>query len=345
MFRNFQKILSWLAMFLVLVLMYHDMYREDKSRLLDVSNKSGGQNQFDDKQMENEARREVIAKLCSEIGQERKNKMDNSASLFYISKKNKIAFCPIPKVATSTMAFFFLRTEFEIDDLLPHGYDPNMTENEMQLSGIFPRPLLHKLIPGLEVNIQPKDLEKTWSSLTSLLVVRHPLDRLVSLYNNKFIGGVRDKAEAWIQCTKHIIGKYRVAFVDGPMDIVTPAESVRYRIQNILDDAKISGINRHWQPILRQCPVCSFNFSVYAKTENMEEDFSFFKKIANVDKEKQNIGKSNSGPKWVEAKEFWSQVDKEHVDMLAGPFVYKYDLEMFGYSIQEYFDSIGLSWK
>ena len=75
----------------------------------------------------------------------------------------------------------------------------------------------------------------------------------------------------------------------------------------------------------------------------MKEDAQFFKLLANVDDKKRKIEKSNSEPKIVGAHEFWDQVEAKYINMLAEPFAYKYDLELFGYSIQEYFDTIGLT--
>ena len=76
--------------------------------------------------------------------------------------------------------------------------------------------------------------------------------------------------------------------------------------------------------------------------ENFEEDMNFFKIMANVKDKQQNIAKSNSGPKLVEPKEFWSKVNTRYIYQLGTPNAYKYDLEMFGYSIQEYFKKLGL---
>ena len=111
----------------------------------------------------------------------------------------------------------------------------------------------------------------------------------------------------------------------------------------ILDNlVKINGgHNAHWRPIWHQCPVCSVNFSVYARMENMEEDIKYFKLLANVEDKKSNLSPVNTVSRKVDAKEFWSQVDMKYINMLAEPFAYKYDFEMFGYSLQEYIDKIG----
>ena len=74
----------------------------------------------------------------------------------------------------------------------------------------------------------------------------------------------------------------------------------------------------------------------------MEEDAKYFKLLANVEDEKRKIKKMNSEPKSINAYEFWEQVEEKYIKMLAEPFAYKYDLELFGYSIQQYADDIGL---
>ena len=77
--------------------------------------------------------------------------------------------------------------------------------------------------------------------------------------------------------------------------------------------------------------------------ENMKEDAQFFKLLANIDDKKRKIEKSNSEPKIVGAREFWDQVEVKYIHMLAEPFAYKYDLEFFGYSVDEYAEDIGLT--
>ena len=47
-------------------------------------------------------------------------------------------------------------------------------------------------------------------------------------------------------------------------------------------------------------------------------------------------------PKLVGAYEFWDQVETKYIQKLAEPFAYKYDLELFGYSMQEYAEDIGI---
>ena len=74
----------------------------------------------------------------------------------------------------------------------------------------------------------------------------------------------------------------------------------------------------------------------------MAEDAKFFKMLSNVEEEERNIRKSNNEPKLVGAYEFWDQVETKYIQKLAEPFAYKYDLELLGYSIEEYAQDIGI---
>ena len=83
-----------------------------------------------------------------------------------------------------------------------------------------PDMVLTKLLP----NPGPQNVSKLWSSVTSLIVLRHPMDRLVSLYNNKFIARV-EVNQLWADYADYIKANYRKG---GPGDkYVTPQEMIR----------------------------------------------------------------------------------------------------------------------
>ena len=76
----------------------------------------------------------------------------------------------------------------DIGELSQFGYDPSKTPDEMlHQNKLQPNSVLKKLIP----RSNKMDVLKYWKYVTSLIVVRHPLDRLVSLYNNKFVHAVK----------------------------------------------------------------------------------------------------------------------------------------------------------
>ena len=74
-----------------------------------------------------------------------------------------------------------------------------------------PSLVLKKIIP----NPEPEDM-----------VLRHPLDRLVSLYNNKFLNRVEDN-QLWAGYTAHILENYREQEDDDDFQYITPEEMIR----------------------------------------------------------------------------------------------------------------------
>jgi hypothetical protein len=107
------------------------------------------------------------------------------------------------------------------DELFQYGYDPSKTEDEMRMENNFePDMVLTKLLP----NPGPQNVHKLWSSVTSLIVLRHPMDRLVSLYNNKFIARV-EVNQLWADYAYYIKENYRKEGADDKY--VTPQEMIR----------------------------------------------------------------------------------------------------------------------
>ena len=84
-----------------------------------------------------------------------------------------------------------------------------------------PSQVLRNIIP----NPEPEDILRLWTQTTSLMVVRHPLVRLVSLYNNKFLHRVEDN-QLWAGYTAYIRENYREEDEDD-FQYITPEEMIR----------------------------------------------------------------------------------------------------------------------
>ena len=70
-----------------------------------------------------------------------------------------------------------------------------------------------------------------WNKVISIVIVRHPMSRLASVYYQKFIELYQNKG--WAGVIKSIIKKYRKNLNDGPKDQPTPNEFLRYFSENI----------------------------------------------------------------------------------------------------------------
>ena len=64
-----------------------------------------------------------------------------------------------------------------------------------------------------------------WKKVTSIVIVRHPMSRLASVYYQKFIELYQNKG--WAALIGSIIKNYRKEGEEGPKDQPTPNEFLR----------------------------------------------------------------------------------------------------------------------
>ena len=62
------------------------------------------------KEKENADRRKAITSMCSKLDSVVKEFMEFSLKDMFFSEKNMIAYCRVPKIASTTWTHFFLRT-------------------------------------------------------------------------------------------------------------------------------------------------------------------------------------------------------------------------------------------
>jgi len=191
-----------------------------------------------------------------------------------------------------------------LSDLRQYGYDPEKTEDEMLVEQMLDsRALMNQLMPRQSMSAVPL------AGLHSLIAVRHPLRRLESLYNHK----LKDhQEEVWRQLTNRIILTRKPSQQPGVKfrDRITPNEMIR--------------------------------------EETMQADLELFKSLAGLHDKQRFTSKSNSYNVYpserenIVGKNFWSQVERQNIFRLGKDSAFKYDLEMFGYSIHDYLTDIGI---
>ena len=156
-----------------------------------------------------------------------------------------------------------------------------MFEHSMHLKDDEIRPFIRDTLYH-----KPKDISLSHANdmLVTFAFIRHPFNRLVSAYNDKF------KHAKWNKDTKlkRIVGlgedikqmrsiimkKYRKIDPKQTDDYPSPKEFVAY----ILEQAENNGpliLNRHWRPQYALCPFCSMNFDYIGKIEHMNSHVNF----------------------------------------------------------------------
>merc|ERR1711915_735921 len=131
----------------------------------------------------------------------------------------------------------------------------------------------------------------------------------------------------------------------------SPSEMIRYILGSLEGDLFEDG---HWSPIWKSCPLCSLNFTVYAKLENsMEDSFAYVRHILKGNNTAYGShtagyheGASEESKKkynnFVTAYDFWSQVGIDLIKRLYKEETFKLDFDMFEYNVGDYLRNIGM---
>ncbi|XP_047118629.1 carbohydrate sulfotransferase 11-like [Schistocerca piceifrons] len=276
-----------------------------------------------------ERRRRHLSDACSALGLDapgndslhRPNPWE-----FFVNHKHHLVWCNVFKAASTSWMYNF--------NLLA-GYSPKylQTTKEVPLSLArqrYPRPSLAELRAALNKSV-------------SFLIVRHPLQRLLSAY--------RDKLENALPHTFHqrmgaqIVRKYR----KGPPKIVgtqkkTNPKNPRWPtfsefVQFLVDEyRKGSQFDMHWTPITEFCTPCQVPFDVIAKFETLEEDQNFLIHLANlqdvIQPQKKNQAKGRTTTEVEDA--YFSQLTKAQILLLYN--IYRYDFTLFNYTLEGYLE-------
>lgn len=270
-----------------------------------------------------EARREQLHETCHKLGLD----VPGNDSLhkpnpweFLVNRQFKIVWCNVFKVASSSWMYNFN---------IMAGYSPTYLKRS-------------KLVP---LNLaRKKYLRPSWPELRealndsiSFLIVRHPLERLLSAY--------RDKLQFALPFTPHqklgyqIILKYRLGAKKGlklnKVRWPTFQEFVRYLI-----DSHKQGypLDMHWTPITQFCTPCMVSFDIIAKMESLQDDQVYLIRKAHLESiikpEWKNPGKGRTTKQLVD--NYYAQLTKGQIKQLYN--IYKYDFDLFNYTLKGYIE-------
>ena len=168
------------------------------------------------------------------------------------------------------------------------------------------------------------------SALSSSLVftiVRHPLERLVSAYRDKF-----EFAKKFAYIYNHYAHQVLNTTAAGSRTSRRPSFSdfVNYLLRTPVDQ-----YNDHWVPYWLHCHLCEVEYDVIAKMETITEDTDFIS-------DRSGLSSFNISLPWSNKKRPREDVTSEYIKQLSLTQlrrlyeIYKPDFEMFDYSIEPY---------
>ncbi|XP_045468996.1 carbohydrate sulfotransferase 11-like [Harmonia axyridis] len=237
---------------------------------------------------------------------------------FLVNDEHHLVWCNVFKAASTSWMYNF--------NLLA-GYSPKF----LKKTKAVPLSLARKKYS----RPSPQALMDAMENSLSFLIVRHPLERLLSAY--------RDKLQYSLPHTYHrqlgnkIIIKYRKK---------EPARTTpNYRwptfpefVDFLLDCVKHNRpLDMHWTPITEFCTPCLFKFDVIAHTETLQEDQQYIIEKAHlenlIEPQWKNAG---HGPTSKQVRKYYTKLTKTQIMKLYN--LYRYDFQLFNYSMKGYLE-------
>ena len=241
----------------------------------------------------------------------------------YVDDKYKLMFCEIPKVAC---------TNFKIIMLLLTGQ--MNTTDPMQLRadkvhGEYAQKYLHKLSSFSDSEIRHK-----LKNYFKVMIVRDPLERLLSAYRNKFTVHYNDYFK--LRFGRNIIKKYRQ---HPTSEALATGGDVSFKefAQYITDPSTLTTgeFNPHWRQYYKLCHPCQLQYEFVGKYESLNEDMAFLLRLLNVDDVISMPPSRISGTRTSDLMaKYFANITSEQLHKLWQ--VYSTDYNMFGYSYPDF---------
>lgn len=233
---------------------------------------------------------------------------------FLVNKKYHLVWCNVFKAASTSWMYNF--------NLLA-GYSPKF----LQQTKLVPLSLARQRYPRPSLLA----LKTAFNNSVSFIIVRHPFQRLLSAYRDKFQFALPHAYHR--KLGMEIVEKYRPK-KKKRTKWPTFSEFVMYLIDSVKNNQIL---DMHWTPISEFCTPCLFDFDIIAHTETLQEDQEFIIHKANLENiirpEWKNPGRGSTSD---QIKAYFSQLTQAQILQLYH--IYKYDFELFNYSFQGYLE-------
>ena len=240
-----------------------------------------------------------------------------------ISDENhKVLFCTIPKTGSTSWRYHLVKNSDK--------FMSNNTAAEKNPNVHSPDYLKKYNIRYLNTMSKDKILYRLDNYFT-FLNVRHPLDRLLSSYNEKFFFNTAYKESMGVD----IIQRYRKNAVKDALQNGTGVTFTEL-LTSLLDRIKLQKeLDVHWENYFNLCYPCMIRYDYVAKMESSSSDLSYIISqhlSDNYVEENLNVKKDHSKifTSGEEVLMKYTEVDRKLFDELLD--YYKLDMDMFGYS-------------
>nr|XP_009860520.1 carbohydrate sulfotransferase 11-like [Ciona intestinalis] len=189
--------------------------------------------------------------LCSQTFQDLNPKLISST-------KYNLMYCDVAKVASTNSKKVML---------LLNKYVKNMKE----LNDLNKVASVHGLVTPYKLRYNPEStLEERTKNFTTFLVVRHPMERLVSAYEDKFFPSKFNSIPEMEVLGKKIMTMYPRS--NSSEKYPTFEQFLSYLLQS-------NDENPHWEPYVNLCHPCRLHYDVIMHLDTVIDDSRFLLKL------------------------------------------------------------------
>lgn len=193
---------------------------------------------------------------------------------------HRAIYCYVPKVSCTTWKQVWAALTGTLK-----------TSKKHEIPSVSPHYLTKKM-SLLGQKLSREELRRKIQTYTKFLVVRHPLERLLSAFRNKLEGNGRPARVFKRVYGAKIIREYRRGPESSRENTTsvenlekesakTTGEDVRFSefVSFLLDKKDLAIVNEHWRPYESLCHPCALSYDVIAKYESLEEDSERFLRL------------------------------------------------------------------
>lgn len=213
-------------------------------------------------------RNNIVEKICRKYNISRVVQA-NTLDHLIVDDDHKLIYCYVPKVACTN----WKRVMLVLSGIL----GKNVTD-PLQIAA--DQSHIKDRLPNLSL-FTKEEVESRLKEYTKFMFVRHPFERLLSAFRNKFEKPFSDYF--LIRYGRNIIKRYRK---NPPKASLQKGSGVTFsEFMHYLADAKAiaaDGSNEHWVQYNTLCNPCTIHFDIIGKYETLNDDANFVLKSAKV---------------------------------------------------------------
>lgn len=186
-------------------------------------------------------------------------------------------------------------------------------------------------------DLTPAEKEEVLANYTRFIVVRHPFERLLSAFRNKFEGDLPSAKYFQSRIGRLIIKHLRPHATAESLhkgNDVTFNEFIRYLLTPELSRSyqANSSFNEHWESMAQLCHPCMFQYNLIGRYETLQDDAALLLDTIGVRNVTFPVVKTSGGT----AAKLLSYFDNLPIGMIRNLFkVYEADFKMFEYGLED----------